>query len=72
MKMGLSKDVKPGVIIMLAGFLGIILAGIEKYMVDREYLLHHVVAGGVGLVEIQVATIILILLIGAVLAIITS
>ncbi len=68
----LSTDVRPGIIVLFFGFLGIIVAAIEQYVVDRGYLLDEYIAESITLPDLQIITVIFALLVGIVIAIVRS
>lgn len=67
--MGWSNSVKPGVIVLCFGILGLITAGIEKVLNDNGYLIDEYVRNTVTLPDIQIVTIIFALICGVIVAI---
>jgi len=64
--------VGPGIVVMLCGFAGIIMAFIEKTLYDRGVLVTAFSNMGVTLTEVMTITIVLWLLVGAVIGLFKS
>lgn len=67
----MGNSAKPGIIILICGILGLILAAIEQIAFDQEYIFHLYVEAA-ELPGLQILTIIVFLLAGGALAAITS
>lgn len=63
---------KPGIIILVCGILGLIIAAIEQLAYDEGYILDLYITEAAQLPGLQILTIIVFLLAGCVLAAITS
>jgi hypothetical protein len=68
----MSENAKPGLIILVCGILGLIMAAIEQLAYDSEYFITIYITDISLLPGFQIATIVLFLLIGAVIAALTS
>jgi len=68
--MGLGSA-KPGFIILICGILGLFVAAIQQIALDNEWIL-HIYFSASELIGLQIITIILALLMGCVLAAISS
>jgi len=62
----------PGLIIFVAGMMGLIVAAIEQLAYDQEYLLNEYITEPAQLPGLQIMTIVLFFLIGGALAAISS
>jgi len=62
----------PGLIIFVAGMMGLIVAAIEQLAYDQEYLLNEYITDPAQLPGLQIMTIVLFFLIGGALAAISS
>jgi len=65
----MDKDVRAGVVAMFCGFVGIILAAIEKTLYDEGIVIDEFVTGSITLPDLMALTIIIWLLIGVVFAV---
>jgi len=63
---------KPALIIFVCGILGLLIAAIEQLSYDNGYILNLYITEAAQLPGLQIVTIIVFLLLGAVLAAITS
>ena len=68
----ISSDAVPMIIVIAFGAMGLILAAIEKVLVDNGYLLDEYIAESITLPDLQIVTIIFALLIGVLCAAITA
>jgi len=68
----LTSEVRAGVIVLFFGLLGMIMAFIEQYLVENSYVLDEFIADSITLPDLQIVTIIFALLVGTVLAALTS
>lgn len=68
----ISSDAVPMVIVIAFGAMGLIIAAIEKVLVDNGYLLDEYIAESITLPDLQIVTIIFALLIGVLCAAITA
>jgi len=68
--MGLGSA-KPGIIILISGILGLFVAAIEQLAFDNEWML-HIYFEASEIPGMQILSIVLFLLVGCVLAAITS
>jgi hypothetical protein len=68
----MSSSAKPGMIILVCGLLGLIMAAIEQVAYDNEWVLTVYITDASQLPGFQIITIVLFLLIGAVIAALTS
>jgi len=69
--MGIGNSAKPGIIILVCGILGLILAAVEQIAFDSEFIFHLYVEAA-ELPGLQILTIIVFLLAGGCLAAVTS
>lgn len=60
----MNKDMYPGIIVMLFGFAGVILAAIEKAMYDEGLIIDEFITGSITLPDVMALTIILWIIIG--------
>lgn len=63
-----KKDIAPGVVVILFGFLGLILAWLEKFAIDNGYVLDEYIQGTLTWPDLAIITIIVSLLCGVVIA----
>jgi hypothetical protein len=68
----MNEDAKPGMIILVCGILGLIMAAIEQLAYVNGYFINIYITDISLLPGFQIATIVLFLLIGAVIAALSS
>jgi hypothetical protein len=68
----MASSAKPGIIIFVCGILGLIMAAILQLAYDSEYVITMYITEAADLPGLQIVVVILFLLIGGVLAAITS
>lgn len=68
----MNNNAKPGLIILAAAIMGLIVAAIEQISYDNQYFLNQYVTQASQLPGLQVMTIVLFLLIGCALAAISQ
>ncbi len=68
----MGNSAKPALILFVCGILGLFIAAIEQLAYENGYLLDEYITSSSMLPGLQIVTIILFLLIGGVLAAITS
>lgn len=68
----LDRDVRMGVTIMACGFIGIVFAGLEKLLYDKGVIIDEFITGSIALTDLMAITIIMWLLIGGIIAVVTS
>lgn len=68
----MDANIRPGVVVMLFGFLGGILAFIEQYLNENNLVVNAYLGTDITLVALQTVTIIVALLFGCVVAAWTS
>lgn len=67
-----TDNIRPGVVVAGFGFLGMVLAVILGYLNDQGILVDEYLMGSITLPDLQVCVIIIALLVGVVVAILTS
>jgi len=68
----MGSSAKPGLIIFVAGILGLLIAAIEQLSYDNGYLLNEYFTESAQLISFQIITIVAFLIFGGCLAAITS
>jgi hypothetical protein len=68
----ISPDVSPGLVVMGFGLLGLLVAAMEKVGFDNGFIVDDYIQGSITLVDLQIVTIVLCLLIGVAVGVITS
>jgi hypothetical protein len=67
-----TDNIRPGVVVAGFGFLGMVLAVILGYLNDQGILIDEYLTGSITLPDLQICVIIIALLVGVVVAILTS
>ena len=67
-----TDNIRPGVVVAGFGFLGMCLAVILGYLNDQGILVDEYLTGSITLPDLQICVIIIALLVGVVVAILTS
>lgn len=70
--MVLSPNVKPGIIVMFFGFLGMILAFLLEYFNSHGYVIDEYLQGSITLPDLQIVVVVFFILIGILIAVVTS
>lgn len=65
------REVKPGIVVMLFGFLGVFVAAIEKTLYDRGVGVTALSTCGLSLVGLMTLTIVVAILFGLIAAMVT-
>ena len=67
-----TDNIRPGVVVAGFGFLGMVLAVILGYLNDQGILVDEYLTGSITLPDLQICVIIIGLLVGVVVAVLTS